>query len=104
MSVLAAAGNFTWFAFNAALASVEALRRPGAMLRQLYSVLIGALPLGFVAGVALGAVIWMHTHSVLARTGAVDYLPTVLAAAVLLELAPIAAGLIVAARTGSALG
>ena len=52
------------------------------MLRQLYGVLIGALPLGLVAGIALGAVIWMHTHSVLARTGAVDYLPTVLAAAV----------------------
>ena len=41
----------------------------------------------------LGAVVWMHTHAALARTGAVDYLPTVLAAAVLLELAPIGAGL-----------
>jgi phospholipid/cholesterol/gamma-HCH transport system permease protein len=66
--------------------------------------LIGALPLGFVAGIALGAVVWMHTHAVLARTGTADYLPTVLAAAVLLELAPIGAGLIVAARTGAALG
>ena len=66
--------------------------------------LIGALPLGTVAGIALGAVVWMHTHAALARTGAVEYLPTVLAAAVLLELAPIGAGLIVAARTGASLG
>jgi phospholipid/cholesterol/gamma-HCH transport system permease protein len=57
-----------------------------------------------VAGIALGAVVWMHTHSVLARTGTVDYLPTVLAAAVLLELAPIGAGLITGARTGAELG
>ena len=66
--------------------------------------LIGALPLGIVAGIALGAVVWMHTYSVLKRTGTEDYLPTVLAAAVLLELAPIGAGLIVAARTGASLG
>jgi phospholipid/cholesterol/gamma-HCH transport system permease protein len=57
-----------------------------------------------VAGVTLGAVVWMHTHTGLDRTGTGDYLPTILAAVVLLELAPIGAGLIVAARTGSSLG
>src|SRR5262249_56109744 len=36
--------------------------------------------------------------------GAVESLPTVLAAAVLLDLAPVGAGLIVAARTGASLG
>lgn len=46
----------------------------------------------------------MHTRGVLSRTvGATDLLPTVLAAAVLLELAPVGAGLIVAARTGASL-
>jgi phospholipid/cholesterol/gamma-HCH transport system permease protein len=51
-------------------------------------------------------VIWLHTRDVLAQTfpPAVPYLPTFLAAAVLLELAPIAAGLILAARTGASLG
>jgi phospholipid/cholesterol/gamma-HCH transport system permease protein len=67
---------------------------------------VGALPLAIVTGVALGVVIWLHTRGVLERTsaGAVDLLPTFLAAAVLLELAPVGAGLIVAARTGASLG
>jgi phospholipid/cholesterol/gamma-HCH transport system permease protein len=67
---------------------------------------VGALPLALVTGLALGVVIWLHTRDVLDRsgTGAVELLPTVLAAAVLLELAPIGAGLILAARTGASLG
>ncbi|WP_020471322.1 MlaE family ABC transporter permease [Zavarzinella formosa] len=97
-------GEFTRFAGEAFIAALESVRQPGAVLQQLYAVFIGALPLGVVTGVALGAVVWMHTYSVLARTGTVDYLPTALAAAVLLELAPIGAGLIVAARTGASLG
>jgi phospholipid/cholesterol/gamma-HCH transport system permease protein len=103
-SALSSAGEYTYFAGRALWAAVLSVARPGPVLRQLHSIVVGALPLAIVAGIALGAVIWMHTHAVLARTGTVDYLPTVLAAAVLLELAPIAAGLIVAARTGSALG
>jgi phospholipid/cholesterol/gamma-HCH transport system permease protein len=97
-------GDFAHFALRALVAAFGAFGRPRSLLRQCYSVLIGALPLGLVAGIALGAVVWMHTHSVLARTGTADYLPTVLAAAVLLELAPIGAGLIVAARTGASFG
>jgi phospholipid/cholesterol/gamma-HCH transport system permease protein len=66
---------------------------------------VGGLPLAGVLGVALGAVIWMQTRGILSRTaGATELLPTILAAAVLLELAPIGAGLIVAARTGASLG
>jgi phospholipid/cholesterol/gamma-HCH transport system permease protein len=99
-----ALGEFTHFAVRALVAALGAFARPGSLLRQCYVVLIGALPLGLVAGIALGAVVWMHTHAVLARTGTADYLPTVLAAAVLLELAPIGAGLIVAARTGASFG
>lgn len=103
-SILAGAGDFAHFAGRSFAAALAAFARPGVLVRQVYSVLIGALPLGLVAGVALGAVVWMHTHSVLVRTGTAEYLPTILAAAVLLELAPIGAGLIVAARTGSSLG
>jgi phospholipid/cholesterol/gamma-HCH transport system permease protein len=104
LNVLAAIGEFAHFAGRAFVAAMASIPRPGAWLQQLYNVLIGALPLGTVTGIALGAVVWMHTHAALARTGAQDYLPTVLAAAVLLELAPIGAGLIVAARTGASLG
>lgn len=67
---------------------------------------VGTLPLALVAGVAIGVVIWLHTRELLDRTvaGSAEYLPTFLAAAALLELAPIGAGLILAARTGASLG
>ena len=99
-------GRLVAFALRAVPTSVTALPRLGQWLRPFYSVVVGGLPLAIVTGLALGVVIWMHTRDVLARTGtgAVEYLPTFLAAAVLLELAPVGAGLIVAARTGASLG
>lgn len=106
ITLLERLGRLVAFALRAAPASLMALPRPGQWLRPLYSVAIGGFPLALVTGLALGVVIWMHTRDVLARTGtgAVEYLPTFLAAAVLLELAPVGAGLIVAARTGASLG
>jgi phospholipid/cholesterol/gamma-HCH transport system permease protein len=106
ISLLEWFGRLTGFAARAVPAAAAALARPSSWARPLYAVLIGGLPLAAVAGLALGVVIWLHTRDVLARTGtgAVEYLPTFLAAAVLLELAPVGAGLIVAARTGASLG
>lgn len=106
LSLLEWFGRLTAFGARSVPASVAAAPRAGGWVRPLYSVLIGGLPLAAVTGLALGVVIWIHTRDVLARTGtgAVEYLPTFLAAAVLLELAPVGAGLIVAARTGASLG
>lgn len=106
IDTVAAVGRWVVFAARGVAAAVAALPRPGLWLKPFHGVLVGGLPLAAVAGLALGVVIWVHTRGVLARTSpdAVDYLPTVLAAAVLLELAPIGAGLIVAARTGASLG
>ena len=106
ISLLEWFGRLTAFVVRAVPAALGALPRAGQWLRPFYTVLIGGLPLAAVTGLALGVVIWLHTRDVLARTGtgAVEYLPTFLAAAVLLELAPVGAGLIVAARTGASLG
>lgn len=102
---LARVGQWAAFAARATLASVVAVVRPGDWLRPLYLALVGGLPLACVLGVALGAVVWMHTRGLLLHTvGNTDLLPTALAAAVLLELGPVGAGLIVAARTGASLG
>lgn len=99
-------GRLTAFAVRAVPAAVRALPHPGWWVRPFHGMVVGALPLALVTGIALGVVIWLHTRDVLARTGtgAVEYLPTFLAAAVLLELAPVGAGLIIAARTGASLG
>jgi len=99
-------GRITGFAVRGVPAAVAALPRLAWWVRPFNGMVVGALPLAIVAGVTLGVVIWLHTRDVLAQTfpPAVPFLPTFLAAAVLLELAPIAAGLIVAARTGASLG
>lgn len=103
--LLARIGDWTYFTLRATVGAVAALPRVGLWAKPFYGVLIGGLPLAAVLGLALGAVIWIHTRGVLERTaGATDLLPTVLAAAVLLELAPVGAGLIVASRTGASLG
>jgi phospholipid/cholesterol/gamma-HCH transport system permease protein len=103
---LAWVGHLTAFGVRTLPHAAAAVVRPGWWVRPLYGMVVGALPLAVVTGAALGVVIWLHTRDVLARTGtgAVEYLPTFLSAAVLLELAPVGAGLILAARTGASLG
>lgn len=96
-------GRFTYFAFHAIIAALLAWRRPGEFLRQLYLIWLGAIPLGLVAGLALGFVVWIHLHGVvdpLVR----DKVPEYVAFAVVLEFAPLGAGLIVAGRSGASLG
>src|SRR5262245_26000229 len=72
----------------------------------MYAIYIGALPLSIVTGLALGVVIWLHLHGVLVRLapGSTALLPRALALAVVMEFAPIGAGLIVAGRSGAGLG
>jgi phospholipid/cholesterol/gamma-HCH transport system permease protein len=100
-------GHYARFAFRAALAAPLSLLYPRELARQLYGILIGALPLAVAAGGALGAVVWMHLRGALvsvAGRGAAEYLPQAQALAVVLEFAPLGAGLIVAGRSGASLG
>jgi phospholipid/cholesterol/gamma-HCH transport system permease protein len=97
-------GRFSYFALRAGPVALRALARPGELACQLHGILLGALPLGVIAGLTLGVVIWLHLHSVLARFGAAQLLPQALALAVVLEFAPTGAGLIVAGRSGASLG
>lgn len=99
---LGRAVSFAGSALVAALASPLRLPRPTA--RLVSSTLFGALPLASMLGIAIGAVIYLQTGPILGRLGASDYLPVILSVAVFLELAPVGAGLILAARSGAALG
>jgi phospholipid/cholesterol/gamma-HCH transport system permease protein len=96
-------GRLTYFAGQALGAALAALGRPGSIGRPLHDMLAGALPLGVVAGAALGIVVWLHLHQ------AVDpefrqRVPEFLALGVVLEFAPLGAGLVVAGRSGASLG
>jgi phospholipid/cholesterol/gamma-HCH transport system permease protein len=107
LDFLEALGRFGHFALRALLSLHRNLWRPGLFLAQLYQILLGALPLGLTAGLAIGAVIWMHLRGALqgvAGPGALQYLPQALALAVVMEFAPMTAGLIVAGRSGASLG
>ena len=100
-------GHFAHFALRALAAMPRALTRPRELAVQLYDMLIGVLPLGVVAGLAVGAVVWMHLRGTVATFGgpeAVRVLPRALALAVVLEFAPLTAGLMVAGRSGASLG
>jgi phospholipid/cholesterol/gamma-HCH transport system permease protein len=96
-------GRFVHFAARSLAAAVGTLARPGEFFRQLYVVLVGALPLGLVAGFALGVVVWIHLHGVVERPY-IHKVPEYLALAVVLEFAPLGAGLVVAGRSGASLG
>jgi phospholipid/cholesterol/gamma-HCH transport system permease protein len=104
---LAEIGHYTSFLLRSLLALPLALRQPRELCLQFYQILLGALPLGIVAGGALGVVVWMELRNALrdvAGPGALQYLPQGLALAVISEFAPLSAGLLVAGRSGASLG
>lgn len=107
MNFLVSLGRFSQFALRSLFALPAALGRPQAIFVQLYEVLFGALPLAMTAGAAIGVVVWIHLRGSLQTVGgpaAVQYLPQALALAVVLEFAPMTAGLLVAGRSGASLG
>ncbi len=107
LAFLESLGHAIYFAGRALLALPFALRRLSSLHVQLHQILLGALPLGVAAGVAIGAVVWLHLRGSLQTVGgpgAVQYLPQALSLAVVLEFAPLAAGLLVAGRSGASLG
>jgi phospholipid/cholesterol/gamma-HCH transport system permease protein len=97
-------GQFAAFALRSLRAAFGAILHPREVHRQLHAILLGALPLVLITGLALGAVVWLHLHSLLKRFEATQYLPQALALAVVLEFAPTGTGLIVAGRSGASLG
>lgn len=106
LAALESAGRYAAFAARSFVAAVLAFGRPGETARQLYRHFLGAMPLAAIAGLAIGVVLWMHLRGILIRFGGtetVQFLPTALALAVVLEFAPIGAGLIIAGRAGASL-
>src|SRR5262245_37934230 len=103
-NVLEIAGKVSLFGFRAA---IDSFRRPfeGAqIMRQIAEVGSKSLPLVIASGLALGAVMALHTRSTLVMFGATAVIPTVQAFAFILEIGPLVTGLLVAGRVGSGIG
>jgi phospholipid/cholesterol/gamma-HCH transport system permease protein len=79
------------------------VRHPGEMLAQFEQVAVRSLPIVLGAGLSVGLVSWLQTHRLLVQHGAESTLPSFLAVAVLVEIGPVLAGLLVASRMGAGL-
>ncbi len=97
-------GRFSDFTIRTLLALPGALfRRPAESLRQFERVAWGSLPIVTAAGLSVGLVTWLQTRRLLVSYGIEATLPSVLAAAVLVETGPMLASLLVAGRMGAGL-
>lgn len=85
----------------------DLLRRPfeGAQIgRQLVEIGAKSVLLVTASGLALGAVMTLHTRNTLVTFGATAEIPTVQSLAFFIEIGPLVAGLLLAGRVGSGIG
>jgi phospholipid/cholesterol/gamma-HCH transport system permease protein len=101
---LGACWGFGSFAVRTCAAIPVALtRHAGETLVQFEQVAVRSLPIVLGAGLSVGLVTWLQTHRMLVQHGAESTLPSFLAVAVLVEIGPVLAGLLVASRMGAGL-
>src|SRR3954471_10917525 len=94
IEVLEQFGRFVDFCVRSLVALPWAVvRRPGEVVREFERVAWGSLPLVAAAGVSVGLVTWLQTRRLLVTYGIEANLPSVLAAAVLVETGPVLAAL-----------
>lgn len=97
-------GRFLDFAaFTLASIPSALVFRIGEVIWQFEQVAVKSLPIVLGAGVSVGLVTWYQTHRLLVANGAESALPSFLAVAVVVELGPVLAGVLVAARMGAGL-
>ena len=79
------------------------IHRPGEVIAQFEQVAVRSLPIVIGAGLSVGMVAWLQTYRLLTVHGAESMLPSFLSVAVIVELGPLLAGLLVAGRMGAGL-
>ena len=77
--------------------------RLGEVIRQFEQIAVKSVPIVAGAGLSVGVVAWFQTHRLLVAHGAEATLPSFLAVVVLVEVGPVLAGLMAAARMGAGL-
>jgi phospholipid/cholesterol/gamma-HCH transport system permease protein len=101
---LEAFGGFIDFAARACGAMPAAVvKRPGEVIWQFEEAAVKSLPIVLGSGLSVGLVAWLQTHRLLAAHGAESSLPSFLTVAVVVEIGPVLAGLLIAARMGAGL-
>ena len=97
-------GRFVDFAART-LAAIPAVlaKRLGDVVWQFEQVAVKSLPIMLGAGASVGLVAWIQTHRLLVAQGAESALPSFLAVAVVVEIGPVLAGVLIASRMGAGL-
>ena len=96
--------KFIAFAIRAVVSIPGALfRHAREVIWQFEQVAVRSLVIVLGAGLSVGLVTWLQTHRLLVEHGAESTLPSFLAVAVLVEIGPVLAGLLVASRMGAGL-
>ena len=104
ISGFAFVGDVALFGLRSLLDALKPPYEVRETIRQIGEVGYLSLPLIASAGLAVGAVMSMHTRSTLARFGAEASIPAALAIALVRETGPLVAALLVSGRVGAAIG
>jgi phospholipid/cholesterol/gamma-HCH transport system permease protein len=104
VSGLAFVGDVSLFGLRSLLDALKPPYEIRETIRQIGEVGYLSLPLIAAAGLAVGAVMSMHTRSTLARFGAEASIPAAIAIALVRETGPLVAALLVSGRVGAAIG
>jgi len=96
-------GQITRFLFALLAASGTCLRRPGLVVREMYFIGVLSLVIILVSALFVGMVLGLQMYETLQRFGSGDVVGMVVALALVRELGPVLAALLIASRAGSAL-
>lgn len=96
-------GSVAIFLVRVLAASVQALRRPGLIVRQVYNSGARSLIIIMLCGLFVGMVLGLQGFDLLQRFGSEDALGVAAALGLLKELGPVVGSLLFAGRAGTAL-
>ena len=102
--MLGQVGDMTWFGLRALAAIFRPPFEIGETVRQVQEIGWRSVPLIAAAGLAVGAVLSMHTRASLERFGAESLIPAGLAIALVRETGPLVTGLLFSGRVGAGIG
>lgn len=103
LATLATLGRAMLFLLRVTLGVGEMMRRPGLLLREIYSVGVLTLVIILVSGLFVGMVLGLQGYYTLVDFGAEQSLGVLVALSLTRELGPVVTALLFAGRAGSAL-
>lgn len=94
-------GQFTIFSWRVLRELPACFLSPRSTLAAAAGYVAGSLGLCVIVGLCIGLVTWMHLSDILSRYDSKTFLPSSLMVAVVLEVGPLAVGMIAASRLAS---